>query len=61
MDADILLYHLCEVLERIKGNRGVKDCNPYALPEVREALKYIAEVQGFSNYLDAVTDKGGLR
>jgi hypothetical protein len=51
------IAHLCNVLEWAKGNRGSKRCNPYCVPEVVAALKFLAELQGINNWLDA--DTGG--
>lgn len=47
---------LCDVLEWAKGNRGIKNGNPYGIPEIKAALKHLAELQGIKNYLDAKTD-----
>lgn len=48
---------LCDLLELIKGNRGTYEGNPYAIPEVKAALKHLAELQGIgpNNYLDTIT------
>ena len=50
------VYHLCEVLEWAKGNRGSKSGNPYLIPEIKNALKHLAELQGINDYLDAKTN-----
>jgi predicted membrane chloride channel (bestrophin family) len=50
------IRHLCEVLEWAKGQRGRKDINPYMVPEIKEALKHLADLQGIKDYLDAITD-----
>jgi len=55
-----LLDHLCEVLEWAKGLRGSKSCNPYAVPEVKAALQFLAKLQGAGDWLDAKT-KGGTQ
>ena len=52
------IHHLCEVLEWAKGNRGSKSGNPYMIPEIKEALKHLAELQGIKDYLDAKTKRG---
>jgi hypothetical protein len=49
------IFHLCEVLEWGKGNRGRKDCNPYSVPEVEAALRHLADLQGIKDWLDAKT------
>ncbi len=49
------IFHLCEVLEWAKGNRGRKDCNPYGVPEIEEALRHVATLQGTKTWLDART------
>lgn len=49
------MTHLCEVLEWAKGNRGRKDINPYAVPEIKAALAHLADLQGIKDYLDAKT------
>ena len=46
---------LQNLLEWAKGNRGVKEGNPYCKPEVRQALKVLASIQGKKDYLDADT------
>ena len=50
------IFHLMELLEWAKGNRGSKENNPYSIPEIKAALKHLAELQGITNYLDAKTD-----
>ena len=51
---------LMDLLEWAKGNRGSKSINPYAVPEVKNALKHLADLQGIYGYLDAETNyKGG--
>ena len=52
----LALAHLCNVLEWAKGNRGSKHCNPYCVPEVEAALRFLAGLQGIDDYLDAKTD-----
>jgi len=47
---------LKDLLEWAKGYRGRKDINPYCVPEVKAALKHLAEIQGIKDYLDAKTD-----
>ena len=47
---------LCDLLEWAKGNRGSKDGNPYMMPEVKAALKHLADLQGKTDYLDVKTD-----
>ncbi len=49
------MWHLCEVLEWAKGNRGRQDINPYGVPEVKAALRHVAKLQGVADYLDART------
>ncbi len=50
------VFHLCEVLEWAKGNRGLKEGrNPYGIPEVEAALKHLANLQGIKDWLDART------
>jgi hypothetical protein len=49
---------LCDVLEWAKGHRGSKSGNPYAVPEIRAALVYLASKQGKKDWLDADTSKG---
>ena len=51
-------HHLCELLEWARGNRGTKHCNPYAVPEVKAALVYLAEKQGILDYLNVKTERG---
>jgi hypothetical protein len=46
---------LCDLLEWAKGNRGSKQGNPYAIPEVKQALQYLAAKQGRKDWLDAKT------
>ena len=48
---------LCNLLEWAKGNRGSRCGNPYCVPEVRDALKVLARMQGLdeSRWLDAET------
>ncbi len=53
-----IMFHLCEVLEWAKGQRGRKDGNPYLMPEIKAALKHLAQLQGISDWLDARTKKG---
>ena len=48
---------LCNLLEWAKGNRGSKAANPYMVPEVVDALKLLAKIQGVENYLDAKTNE----
>jgi hypothetical protein len=56
------VFHLQEVLEWAKGNRGSKEGNPYCFPEIKGALKHLAELQGITDYLDANTKaKKGVR
>ena len=52
---------LCDLLHWAKGNRGSKAGNPYAVPEVKAALKHLAELQGITSYFDAETDLNKLR
>ena len=49
---------LKNVLEWAKGNRGSKHGNPYCVPEVIEALKVLARIQGVSHWYDADTEGG---
>lgn len=53
------IKHLCEVLEWAKGMRGSKTGNPYLIPEVKAALKHLADLQGINDYLDANTEQEG--
>ena len=46
---------LQNLLEWAKGNRGAREGNPYCKPEVRQALKVLASIQGKKDYLDADT------
>jgi hypothetical protein len=46
--AEELRHALGHLLQWANGNRGNKDCNPYAVPEVREALKALARSKGWS-------------
>ena len=46
---------LQNLLEWAKGNRGAREGNPYCKPEVRQALKVLASIQGKKDYLDAAT------
>ena len=48
---------LCDLLELLKGNRGTYQGNPYFIPEVKAALKHLADLQGIDpkDWLDAVT------
>jgi hypothetical protein len=46
---------LMDLLEWAKGNRGSKTINPYAVPEVKQALKVLAKIQGITKWLDAQT------
>jgi len=39
-----LVPALANLLEWAKGERGSKDINPYCVPEVKEALKVLAEI-----------------
>jgi hypothetical protein len=41
-----LVRNLANLLEWAKGNRGERDCNPYCVPEVIEALKCLRSVLG---------------
>jgi hypothetical protein len=50
------LHHLIEVIELVKGNRGSKDGNPYMIPEVKAALKHLAEILNENSYLDIDTN-----
>ncbi len=54
----LALAHLCNVLEWAKGMRGSKWHNPYLVPEIEAALRFLAELQGMTsiNWLDAKTD-----
>jgi hypothetical protein len=54
------IRQLCEVLEWAKGNRGRKDGNPYLIPEIKGALKHLANLQGINDYLDAETKRKGM-
>jgi hypothetical protein len=47
--------HLANVLEWAAGNRGSKSGNPYSIPEIKQALKHLAELTGRSDYLDVPT------
>jgi hypothetical protein len=49
------IHHLCEVLEWGKGNRGRRDCNPYGVPEIEAALRFLGELQGV-DWLNAETE-----
>lgn len=49
--------HLANLLEFVKGNRGPKQGNPYGIPEVEEALKHLAKLEGISDYLNVDTRK----
>jgi hypothetical protein len=51
----LAIAHLCNVLEWAKGNRGSKSGNPYLVPEIGAALKFLADLQGVDSYLDART------
>lgn len=51
------IYHLANVLEWAKGNRGPKTGNPYGIPEIKEALVFLAELEGIESYLDVNTKK----
>ena len=53
--APVMYDALQNLLEWAKGNRGVKEGNPYCKPEVRQALKVLASIQGKKDYLDADT------
>ena len=46
---------LQNLLEWAKGNREAREGNPYCKPEVRQALKVLASIQGKKDYLDAET------
>jgi hypothetical protein len=48
---------LRDLLEWVKGNRGRKDVNPYLVPEVKAALKVLAQVDGIDDYLNVDTGK----
>lgn len=47
--------HLAAVLEWAKGYRGDKRGNPYCVPEIKAALKHLAEIEGIEDYLDVDT------
>lgn len=49
--------HLANLLEFVKGNRGPKQGNPYGIPEVKEALKHLAKLEGTVDYLNVDTRK----
>lgn len=53
----LALAHLCNVLEWAKGNRGSKDGNPYLVPEIEAALRFLGKLQGVDwvDATDAVT------
>jgi len=53
--ADDTVVHLKHVLEWVKGNRGSTQGNPFCVPEVKGALKHLANLQGIDDYLSAVT------
>ena len=46
---------LQNLLEWAKGNREAREGNPYCKPEVRQALKVLASIQGKKDCLDAET------
>ncbi len=52
---DSVLY---ELLQWCVGNRGSKSCNPYTVPQIKEALRAVALHRGFKdvekNYYDAL-------
>ena len=50
-----LYTSLQNILEWAKGNRGKRDINPYAVPEVKQGLCTLALIQGRTDYLDADT------
>jgi len=47
--------HLANVLEWAVGNRGSKEGNPYSIPEIKAALKYLAKLEGITDWLDVDT------
>lgn len=47
--------HLAAVLEWAKGLRGDKRRNPYCVPEIKAALKHLAQIEGIDDYLDVDT------
>lgn len=46
---------LARLIEWAIGNRGSKNGNPYAIPEVEGAMAYLAKRQGHNSYLNAET------
>ncbi len=50
------LGHLCAVLEWAKGNRGSKHTNPYGVPEIEDALRFLAVLQDRRSWLDVDTN-----
>jgi len=54
-ERDMLLFHLANVIEWGKGNRGSKNKNPYGVPEIENALKFIAGMRRSKEWLDVDT------
>lgn len=54
--AEQAICELSNVLEWAKGNRGSRQGNPYTVPEIKEALKFLAKLDGV-DYLDVNTEK----
>lgn len=46
---------LMNLLDWAIGNRGSKECNPYSIPEVKEALEVLAMAQKRKGWGEAVT------
>lgn len=61
MIAEQAMSELANVLEWAKGQRGTKHCNPYAVPEVKQALQFLGRVNGVSDYLNVDTERLSIR
>uniref|UniRef100_A0A6H2A3A7 Uncharacterized protein n=1 Tax=viral metagenome TaxID=1070528 RepID=A0A6H2A3A7_9ZZZZ len=49
--------HLAAVLEWAKGNRGPKNTNPYAVPEIKAALEHLSEITTGGSWIAVDTAK----
>lgn len=61
MIAEEAMAELANVIEWAKGQRGTKHCNPYAVPEVKQALQFLGQVNGVSDYLNVDTERLSIR
>lgn len=56
-DEPHIVRALHNLVAHVVGNRGHRGGNPYCIPEVKEALRLLAEYRGVKDYLDAADKK----